>query len=397
MRDQDHKTDRPFTLTSQCLCKAQTFTTIVPSSSLPLEANACHCTSCRHSTGAMYSMDVNWPGQTEDIYASDLHRYDFTSKIKILFCGTCGTPMFFSCRYDGPDGPVTTGVFSGTLTNVAHPNLIRITDHIFVGDTVDGGASMWLQHPNADGTPAKRWKAGKGAGSGTSEELPPNWPASYSPLSIEGTVEVPVWCKCRGVNFVLRPDFSSHPAHKQLPFFVDPESNKLLASFDACDSCRLACGTDIINWTFALLQHLHYAGPRPTFPQTAAELKAAVSAPPKMRDPRLGTLALYESSPHTQRYFCSRCSATVFYACDDRQDMVDVAVGLLDGPSGAARAEEALTWNLGGQVTWKEDVVGGWREGLVKAIEKEAEDFRVGRGLKINFRRKMKEEAEREG
>lgn len=347
----------------------------------------------------MHSMDVDWPGPPDAIYKSDLHRFDFTSKVKILFCGTCGTPMFFECRYEGPDGPVTTGVFSGTLANAAHPNLIRITDHIFVGDTVDGGASVWLRHPNSDDTPARRWTAGKG----TSPELSADWPTSASsPPSAQGPIEVPIWCKCRGVNLVLRPDFSSFPPDAALPFFVDPETKKLLASFDACDSCRSATGTDIVNWTFALLQHIHFAEKSSaqsgsTFPQTAVELKKAVSAPSEHRDPRLGTLALYESSPDAQRYFCSRCSATVFYACDERQDMVDVAVGLLESPSGAARAEEVLTWSLGGKMTWRQDVVGGWREGLVQAVEKEAEQFRIERRLPVNFRRKIKEENEAKG
>lgn len=395
---QDNNQDQTVTLTSQCLCKAHTFTASTPASSLPIEASACHCTSCRHSTGAMYSMDVDWPGATDDITNSDLHRFDFTSRVKILFCGTCGTPMFFECRYQGPDGPVTTGVFSGTLANTPHPNLIRITDHIFVGDTVDGGASMWLRHPNADGTPAKRWTTGKGK----SPELPADWPTSVPPPPppAQGPIEVPIWCKCRGVDLVLRPDFSSFPKDAELLWFVDPESKKLLASFDACDSCRLAVGVDMVHWTFALLQHIRFASSPPSdddrpFPRTAQELKAALSAPAGDRDPRLGALALYASSADAQRYFCSRCSATVFYACDQRQDMVDVAVGVLGAPSGAARAEEVLAWSLGGKVAWREDVVGGWREGLVLAIEKEAEQFRIERGLPVNFRRKIKEENEK--
>jgi hypothetical protein len=350
----------------------------------------------------MYSMDVDWPGDTAPIRASDLHSFDFTAKVKILFCGTCGTPMFFESRYDGPDGPVTTGVFSGTLSNDAHRNLVRITDHIFVGDTVDGGASMWLRHPNADGTPARRFKAGKGAVSGTSEELPDDWPALSTPSpstsSSETPVETPIRCKCRGVNFVLRPDFSSVTDPKDLPSFVDPDTKKLLAGFDACDSCRLATGTDILNWTFSLLRHVHFAGaatPSSTLPPTAAELKAAVSKPTSDRDPRFGTLTLYESSPGVQRYFCGRCSATVFFACDRRPERVDVAVGLLDSPSGA-RAEDVLTWSFGAKTEWREDAAGGWRAGLIQRAEEGAEEFRVKRGLPPNFARRRTEEGKGE-
>ena len=391
---QDSNPDQAVTLTSQCLCKAHTFTTSVPASTLPLETSACHCTSCRHSTGAMYSMDINWPGSTDAIRASDLRRFDFSPKVKVLFCGTCGTTMFFEFREHGPDGPLVTGVFTGTLANVAQPGLVRIAYHIFVGDTIDGGASMWLRRPNADGTPAKRFRAGESS----SEELPTDWPASPPPpcAPAQGPVDVPIWCKCRGVDFILRPDFSS-VADADLPFFVDPETKKLYASFDPCDSCRLAVGIDIVNWTFSLLQHIHYADSSSSnpFPKTAAELKAAVSKPLADRDPRLGTLSLYESSPDAQRYFCGRCSATVFYACDSRQDMVDVAVGLLESPSGGARAEDVLTWALGGKMIWRQDAAGGWREGLVRAVEEGTEEFRLERGLPVNFRRRIREEAEK--
>ncbi|KAB5550859.1 Mss4-like protein [Coniochaeta sp. 2T2.1] len=393
---QESNSDQTVTLTSQCLCKSHTFTCPIPAASLPLDASCCHCTSCRHSTGGMYTMDIDWPGDTSAIRSSALAVFDFTSKVKILFCPTCGTPMFFESRYDGPEGKVNTGVFSGTLTTDAEiKNLVRITDHIFVGDTVDGGASVWLRQPNGDGTVADRYAAGKGAGSGKSETLPEDWPSSPPSVPPSVATEVPVWCKCRGVNFVLRPDFSDTQTDK-LPFFVDPESKKLLASFDACNSCRSAVGVDIVNWTFACLRHIYFAGSSSdTLPQTARELKEAVVAADGKRDARLGTLACWESSPDVQRYFCSRCSATVFYACDDRQDMVDIAVGLLGSETGA-RAEDVLTWALGGKATWRQDVVGTWREGLFDAVEREGEKFRVERGLEVNFARRRREDREKE-
>jgi hypothetical protein len=348
----------------------------------------------------MHSADADWPGPTEAIYASDLKRFAFTPRVNILFCGTCGTPMFYEGRYDGPDGPVTTGVFTGTLANIPHGNLIRVTDHIFVGDTVDGGASVWLRRPNADGRPARRWQAGKG----TSAQLPYDWPTTSPPPSSappQGPLEMPIWCKCRGIDLVLRLDRSSFPDSEPLPFFVDPESKKLLAGCDPCDSCRLASGIDIFNWTFASLEHIGFAssagGPvagSGKFPRTATELIDAVSKRDD-RDPRLGTLTFYESSPGVQQYFCERCSATAFYACEDRQSLVDVAVGLLEGPSGAARAEEALSWALGGKMGHRADVMGGWRQGLVESVEKGGENWRVEKGLGVNWRRKAREEAEK--
>ena len=397
LTEDNNDANKTINLTSQCLCKSHTFTTSIQASSLPLPASYCHCTSCRHSTGALYSSDVDWPGDTSAIRSSSLAVFDFTAKVKILFCSTCGTPMFFGSRWDGPEGDVTIGAFTGTLTtDVEAKDLIKITDHIFVGDTVDGGASMWLRRPNGDGTPTKRfkrWQERQGAGSEESEALPDDWPTSPPAVSGNVATEVAVWCKCRGVDLVLRPDFSSTPTDK-LPFFVDPDSKKLLASFDACTSCRSALGVDITHWTFALLRHIYFPNSSDTLPQTAKELKEAVAKPPGEKDPRLGALACYESSADVQRYFCSRCSATVFYACDDRQDMVDIAVGLLDSKAGA-RAEDVLSWNLGGKATWRQDVEGTWREGLFDAVERESEKLRIERGLGVNFARRRREERER--
>ncbi|KPM39031.1 hypothetical protein AK830_g7537 [Neonectria ditissima] len=382
-------------ITAQCLCKAHTFTTLVPRTKLPLQAWCCHCDSCRHATGALYACVTPWLGPTGEVRNANMRRYVFTSKFTILSCGTCSTPMFFHGQTEGGEDTLT--VMTGTLNNDSAPNLIKIVDHIFVGDTIDGGASMWLRRPNEDGSVPRRWRAGKD----TSEELDYNWPGTKSLLDARdksGPDEIPLRCHCKGVNLVLRRGDADFAAMKQneLPWFVEPTSHKLLTSFDACNSCRSTLGVDVINWAFALLQHIGFPASdsvdQPSFPQTTTDLKAAISS--QKRDPRLGTLAMYESSPGVQRYFCSRCSASVFYAVDDRQELVDVAIGLLASPSGA-RAEPFLAWAFGSDVNARDDVVGGWRENLVKSIQKEAEAWRIERGYPKSWKRIAKEEAER--
>lgn len=388
-------------ITAQCLCKAHSFTTSVERSKLPLQVWYCHCDSCRHSTGALYSSDVAWPGPGEEIQRSSLKRYVFTPRVHILFCGTCSSPMFFE-EYDGPGtDPTGWGVFTGVLSNNAEPGLATIASHIFVGDTLDGGATMWLRS-NGDGTPIKRWTAARDK----SEEVAADWPPS---VSLPGTdlksepAPVPIRCRCKGVDLVLRWDeivaeFSVKPK-SELPWFIDPETYKLLASFDVCDSCRLSCGVDVLHWTFTMLRHISFPGDaqsddQPAFPHSTGDLRAAVSRQ-EGRDPRLGTLAFYASSDDVQRYFCSNCSATVFYAVDVRTDMVDLAAGLLESPAGA-RAEDVLSWNFGGESSWRQDVEGGWREGLVASIEKQAEEWRVKRQYPKNWRRIIKEKVPKE-
>jgi hypothetical protein len=294
--------------------------------------------------------------------------------------------MFWHSHHAGR--PEAIDVFTGPLLNHEGVDLIKVEQHIFVGDTVDGGATPWLRNVNADGTIPAMW-AGRGH---RSEKLDSVWPAPSTLSRAQdkaGPDVIPVRCHCKGVDLVLRrgdADFTAmKAAGDELPWFVDPETLKSVCGFDACDTCRPMFGVDVVHWTFALLQHLDFAGKSSSeFPADTTQLKRATSNAD--RDPRLGTLRLYESSPDVQRYFCSRCSATVFYAVDDRPELVDVAVGLLEAPEGV-RAESLLYWDLGHRMGGFDDVKGGWRERFVSAVLENAEAWRVERGYPKTWRR----------
>lgn len=283
-------------------------------------------------------------------------------------------------------------MFTGALNNVAVKNLITFPDQIFVGDTEDGGVSQWLVDVNEDGIESRRWKARAIKSEAFDLDRPALLGASKD--DHQSPRNIPIQCRCKGVDLVLRrsaDDFSPGETGS-LPFFVDPTTHKHLATFDACNTCRSVFGVEIVNWTFVLLRQIHFAGNtgQPDFPQSVQDLEKAVSSPD--RDAHLGTLSLYKSSPDVQRYFCSRCSASVFYTVDDRPDLVDVAVGLLDAPEGA-RAERDLIWNLGSRVGGEDDVVGGWREGFVRRVKETAEKWRVNGGYPKTWRRLAAEES----
>ena len=391
-------TDAPdIQLTAQCLCKAQTFTARVPHSAIPLTATFCHCTSCRHLTGAMHSASVTWPGPAHDIVKAPLEQYAFSATLTILFCGTCSSPMFWRERLEGKADAYEYAAFPGILSNNPVPGLVQVKDHIFVGDTLDGGVALWQRHLKKDdgakGAPIPCFSESRHK----SKELDPDTLAAKELSTIPD--EIPIQCHCKGVNLILRrgvaADFAAMDPGK-LPWFVEPGTHKLLAGFDACDSCRKTSGVDVFNWTFALLQHIDYADQgKESFPRTTPALQAAVSSP--SRDPRFGTLAMYASRADVQRYFCSRCSASVFYAVDRRTDMVDLAIGLLDAPGGA-RAESHLAWALGLMV-WADDVKGGWKEELVDAMKRNAETWRAEKGVPRSWalvaREKRDEEAKK--
>jgi hypothetical protein len=402
--DEINNNDGTVELTAECLCKANKFTAQIQRAELPLRTAYCHCDSCRHVTGAMHTSEIPWHGDGAAIHSAvTLRRYAFSQRLGLLFCPTCGTPMFFETRGEGSAAP-KYGVLTGVLANIDVKSLFKITDHLFVGDTLDGGATPWLCDTNGDDVERPRLWHGHRDRSELLEQPPvANSDATALAPSTgdkdnvnkDDKDEIPIRCKCGGVDLVLRRPIADYAtkARSELPWVVDPVSNKSLGGFDACDSCRLSSGTDVFNWTFCLMQHLSFpTSGNTTFPQSTIELRKAVAARGSNRDSRWGTLTFYESSPDVQRYFCGRCSATVFYAADDRPEMADLAIGLLWSKHGA-RVEELVSWDFGGKMGWRQDVVGGWREHLVERIEEAAERWRVQRGLSKNWRRILKEEA----
>ncbi|CAG7563093.1 unnamed protein product [Fusarium equiseti] len=379
-------------LQAQCLCKGFTFTTQIPRQSLPLEGSMCHCKSCRNVTGAMFSSDTNWPGPLNIILDSDLKRYEFTANVTILFCGTCSTPMFWDEHYQNK--PNHLSVFTGVLKDVEDGNLIKFVDQIFVGDTKDGGISPWLQDVNHDGSKPRLWEGR----SGKSNELDEDSLASKGTVLSEKVAKtgIAMHCRCKGVQLVFRPsnvDFSTMDL-SDIPGYIDRKSHKHLATLDPCNSCRLSTGIDMMNWTFALPAQIEFAesSEGSKFPQNTHELKNAVQS--AERDSRYGTLTFYASSPDVQRYFCSRCSATVFYTVDDRPNVIDVAVGLLHAPEGA-RAESVLAWNLGAQMMSEKEFGDTWRGNLVKSVKAGSEKWRIKKGYEKTWSRLNIEEAQK--
>ena len=365
-------------ITSQCLCGANTFTTSVKKSALPLKITACHCDSCRHMTGAFYLPDLTWPDPAVDLSA--LSKYHFSETLVDYSCGTCGSHMF--CKRTTPGS--TPNVFSGTLSN--GPDMVQYEDHIFVGDTLDGGATAWLRKNYRDGQPLRVWKGWHPDVGRACEELPASWPEPSSlpdPLEKVAPGVTPFHCHCRGVNLLLRSAADLTTPDAELPFYIDPATRKYLVTSCACETCRRSSGVDMVSWTYAQLNFIEFPSTPDglqsgAFPLTFTALKEAVSAPPETRDPRLGTLASYQSSPDVVRYHCSRCSAKVFYTVSDRPGSIEVSVGVISHPSGA-RAEGLLRWDYA-SLDGDSNDKGGWREGFIRQAKRERDEWSVERG-----------------
>ncbi|KAJ5024547.1 hypothetical protein PSV08DRAFT_378273 [Bipolaris maydis] len=362
-------TDDTITLTASCLCKAHVHTTTIPKSSLPLKAHICHCDTCRHVSGSLYSSLAFWPSPRSTVDLSGYKLFNFSPAFDLLFCATCSTPMIGAFK----DETKPLLMATGALNNVACDMEVVKWSHMgFIGDTRDGGASIWMKYINASGPPLKCFKTqtrGDGA-----EELADDWQLQLeSPDKFtERQDAIPIRCKCRGVDLVLNRGNYDHVAPENLPWNVDPTSRKLKAELCGCDSCRLHTGNDVFYWTFVDLQHISFpvSADENEFPSNTQDLAALVDS----KDARIGPLVYYESSPGVHRYFCSTCSTTIFYTVSTRPRFIDVAVGTLEAKDGA-RADSILAWQFDYGVGHKEDGAGGWREGLFEKIEKSLKEY----------------------
>jgi hypothetical protein len=287
-----------------------------------------------------------------------------------------------------PGDDTKLGVLTGVLSNVDE-ELVKFGGRAggmgFVRDTMDGGASPWLMHANADSVPLK-WFEDGGLRCGDAKEMPANWPPQENLTGYSAKKEdaIPIRCKCKGVDFVLHRGDYEGVEKEDLPWNIDPVTHKLLVGMCACISCRLQSGVDVFYWTFSEMKNISFppSSSHATFPTHMLALNALIDT----KDPAVGTLTYYNSSPNAYRYFCRTCSACVFYAKGARPTFVDIAVGALEASDGA-RAEGMLSWPFGARLVFQEDGDGGWREGLYERVRRGAEEYRIQRGYAKNYHR----------
>jgi len=258
--------------------------------------------------------------------------------------------MYFELA-DGPGSEVVYLVATGTVQAVE--DVIEIQGHGHIADTLDGGFSDLLTVINDKPIPRRPHGTDKG------EQLPLHWQSPSKPKvnNLSASDRLHAHCKCNGVSFwIARP---SERSRLGMAAFSDPDvsqrsdipsqssseawwiragGTKYSSGVCACDSCRLACGMEWVEWAFV-----------PTIDITLdAEGQIPFST-------EFGTLKAYRSSSKATRHFCGTCGANVFWHGDVRPKVIDVAVGLLDAPEGA-RAETWLEWRTS-CLDFREDAV----------------------------------------
>jgi len=266
--------------------------------------------------------------------------------------------MYLEYNHDGHFEAAT-----GTLQVDSTDGLVEYQNLIWIEDTPDGGGSAFITHINGKELGRFLQEPGK------SEAVPLNWKSPKPNSEYTKSEKIYAHCHCKGVEFYISPPTELSKAAKSgwpdliVPYHTGssenpdnhpwwlPKNDRFLAGTCACISCRRSSGFDLTFWAFI-----------PTV-NIAQDSSGSISF---SRSPYWGTMKTYQSSEHVTRTFCSGCGATVFWNGDivGRKDMVDVAVGLLDAPSGA-RAEELLAW-WPERVSFEEFALN---RGLVRGLE----------------------------
>jgi hypothetical protein len=343
------------TLTATCHCTLFHTTFTLPSSSLPLKASLCHCTTCRKTAGHILPTWAVIPSSDRpDVSA--LTAYASSDTLLRFFCPRCGASI---AGFEAEEWDIATGVLDRTCDGL----LNRV--QLWLEDTKDGGAGLWLndthyerfiQGRNSD---KLAFEDVRGIAEGSRKKSKVASSDSDSAQQEHKDVEedcLNASCRCGAVSFqILRPDTDSN----------GNGSNKYPAGLDACKSCRTVTGCEITSWAFVPRDRIRTFVESENNNSNNQDSLDLLNTPP---------LSYYKTSPAVTRGFCSTCGANVFYyrhrGRTGKGDTIDIAAGLLESGAGV-RAEDWLVWDHYGEdvVAYREDALDrGLVEGLVRGI-----------------------------
>jgi hypothetical protein len=309
-------------------------------------------------TGTLHLTSVNMPSsyKPKQELLDKLVGFPFTKRLTDYHCKTCGSLMLAHFYTDADDHSKGENwdIMSGTFEQA--DGVFEYQAHEFIADTLDGGVADVL--PSIDGKELPRYALWPEDG----KQVPLDWRSEDRPqVKPSPNDKLHCRCKCGGVEcWIARPSDRSKDAQGALADLIVPnhirqqrsdmstedksawwlmdDGKKFLGGFCACNSCRLDTGMEWMQWAF--------------IPTIDISLDREGKKPFQLP---FGTLKTYNSSKGVERYHCGTCGASVFFTSDERRDLVDLAVGLIDAPEGA-RAETWLEfWTQ--RLSYREDAI----------------------------------------
>ena len=301
------------TLKAECHCGYASYTYPIPKSAFPLKSSICHCESCRHVSGQIFTTHAVIPfDERPDV--SKLKSYASSKGLTRYFCPNCGATMI---NFERDEWEFATGVLSVEgKPEVGALNTLLDRVQLWVSDTFDGGGSIWLSGE----WEGKRHMYNRGSEAATDQMLRYMVSNAEKYTSNNADDVLKARCHCGTIKLtVARPD----------------KGTKYPAGIDACMSCRKVVGFEITGWATLDLAKI-------SINENGLDL--------------ISDLSHYKSSEKVHRYFCGTCGAPVFYLKEGRTT-IDLMVGLLDSPRGA-RAEGWLDWTKYDDfVAFREDAI----------------------------------------
>ncbi|KAH7109291.1 hypothetical protein B0J11DRAFT_601794 [Dendryphion nanum] len=389
--------DEPITvLTATCYCKHCTLSFTIPSSSLPLPTHFCHCVICRHTHGILAT--IHTPVPTPEIGNWDgLKGYESSSRVRRWFCRTCGAHMVDSCLEAGTGEESRTWCVATALVDRVGEDEEqewpwKFWGHIFVRGTRDGGLAglvgrvggrrmrVFGEREDGEEMIMGNLEIGEeeGAEGGNKAELGKEKEGDRLKLQ----------CHCGGITLLIRRPgegaFATFP-----PSSIPKDTRKWPAFHDFCTESRLTSSCAVMSWMTVEKSHISVLSLDPDGGAREEPYRTV-----------FGTATLYESRPNVQRTFCAACGASV--ACEDREESMGLAVGLVRGVVGGTgeegndvggkgvrevgvrevgvRVESWLEWKVGSVDEGEGRRWAGMREGLVEGMERREEREGRGRG-----------------
>lgn len=311
----------------RCHCRDTDFNLELSEEFFPLKSAICHCRSCRHATGQLFTtfaiIPTVVPSEIAENESSTLATYRSSSTLLRLFCKNCGASIANFDSAGEEEWELATGSIEFPDAEFGHQGKLNRVQ-IWLDDVKgDGGAAGWINAGKLAGMD-RRWRGRESetVSDGIVKEILADGAEGHQDgrprakcSRREDTLNVR--CHCGTICFHI-----SRPGEQ-----YNHSTGRFEGSLDACTSCRLVTGFEITSWATV---------PRELINTTAPNFKAYLADGSKLKH--------YKTSADVSRYFCGTCGATIFYQ-KHGLDTIDVGIGVLDPPiNELARAEDWLVW-----------------------------------------------------